>query len=340
MLPLLLVIASLALSESHKFTRSDPPQLSNKKIHLGIRNADISADDPADKEENRKKNEERIDREKARKDEDFSEDERLHGKVKKHVKKALLSPIDAMRGELCLGRVHMIGHDKCMEWLVDECTSKSSGTGLCDRTRAKVKEGCLDGEEKACEYAKRLGIDVSPRTTEPPTTTQTILPTFTTSHLFVTTTQPPAAEIKGTTIPVAAAPAPAAAAAPETEAATEAATEAPAAPAPATEAPTEKPKEKAKEEKPKEEVKEEPKEEPKKDAKPSAPTPYEDPDAKAGLASQGFRGKPVIHKDGETMTGDWGKEYGGPEGHHSNAKSWNVHPLMYLAAAVLACVSA
>lgn len=74
--------------------------------------------------------------------------------------KEIEDPIDVMRGELCWARHFLIEHDDCMAWLVKECTGKYFGTGLCRRVTEEVKEHCLKGHQKACEYAKRLNIDL------------------------------------------------------------------------------------------------------------------------------------------------------------------------------------
>jgi len=38
-----------------------------------------------------------------------------------------------------------------------------------------------------------------------------------------------------------------------------------------------------------------------------------DKTVEGGVPEQGFEGHAVEHKDMETATGDWGKEYGGPK---------------------------
>merc|ERR1719215_358162 len=75
--------------------------------------------------------------------------------------KKMTDPITIMRGELCWGREKLVGHGACMEWLVEECTTKSFGTGLCNRVSKHVKEECIEEkEQEACHYAKLLGIDI------------------------------------------------------------------------------------------------------------------------------------------------------------------------------------
>merc|ERR1740138_1853682 len=41
------------------------------------------------------------------------------------------------------------------------------------------------------------------------------------------------------------------------------------------------------------------------------PSPVTDKTVEGGVPEQGFEGASVEHKDMETVTGDWGKEYGG-----------------------------
>jgi len=224
----------------------------------------------------------------------------------KTVGKSLESRINIMRGELCWQKQKIIEHDSCMEWLVEECaTGHSFGTGLCEKVRNKVKEECDKKHEKACGYAKQLGIDVTTITT---TTTAEATTTTTTTTAEATTAEPTTAE------PTAA---------PTAEPATPAPTKAPepeeAAPSP---------------------VKEEPK---KTDAtKTAKPGGYEAPDAKDGLKSQGYKGKKVTHEDGETQVSDWGNEYGHhPEPEpkpkkSSSQRSSNIHAFMGVAFVVIA----
>lgn len=268
--------------------------------------------------------------------------------------KLMEDPIAAMRGELCMSRTNMIGHSKCMDWLVEECTTHSFGTGLCHRVRDYVKKECQDGDKKACEYAKLLGLDVRPDSdgdgvpdeedafpNDPKETSdrdgdgygdnEDEFPDNPKCH------KAPCEEPTTTTKP-----------APVT-------TVAPVAPAPAP-APAAAKKEPAKEEKAA-------KKEPAKEEKAAAPAPaaakapsaaappsaapgeFQTPDAKEPLQSQGFSGKGVIHEDGKTMTDDWGKEYGHKAGQKptpkSSAQSQKMYPLMYLMSITLAlgCVA-
>jgi len=231
----------------------------------------------------------------------------------KAVGKSLESRINIMRGEMCWQQLKIIDHDSCMKWLVEECaTEHSFGTGLCEKVRTKVKEECGKKHEKACGYAKQLGIDVATTTI----TTTTTTTTSTTSTTTETTTAEPTTAEPTTAEPTAA---------PTAE---------------PTAAPTAAP---AKEE-PKASPKPSPAPAKKKDAADTAkPGGYEAPDAKDGLKSQGYKGKKVTHEDGETQVSDWGNEYG----HHpesepkrrsksSSLRSSSIHALMGLAVAGIA----
>lgn len=263
----------------------------------------------------------------------------------KAVKRTLENTINVMRGELCWGRHSMIGHKDCMDWLVEECTTKTFGTGLCKRVIAHVKEECFDKKNaEACEYARRLGMDVPVDTDgdgvfdkddafpkDPKETKDTDGdgvgdnadeapqdPKCTKKPCEAPTTPAPAAPAPA---PAKAAPAPAqlkedkAAPAPakaEPKAAPAAAKEEPKAPAPAK----------------------------KEESKPGPEGSYKDPVAEDGLASQGFSGKKVTHADGDTATADWGKEYGHDIGKEakksSTTRAWNMHAMVCLVAAALA----
>jgi len=257
----------------------------------------------------------------------------------------LESAINIMRGELCWKRHELMEHHGCMKWLVKECTTHTFGTGLCKKVRKHVKEECLEKNEKACEYAKILGIDMSVDTDgdgvqdkddafpkDPKETKDTdgdgVGDNADEAPNDATCVKKPCEPPAAAPAPEEAkqAPAPAPEKAPEKAAAPAPAKEEPkAAPAPAKEEPKAAPAP-AKEEAA---------------AAPAAPTGYQDPVAKDGLASQGFSGKKVKHGDGETVTGDWGKEYGGHKSEPTKSgglPSRNMHAFMSLAAMALAFV--
>lgn len=255
-------------------------------------------------------------------------------------------PISIMRGELCWARIELVGHVDCMKWLVDECTGKSFGTGLCRRVRAHVKEHCMAKDERACDYARLLGIDISDLDGDKVKEELDAFPAdpkewkdsdgdgfgdneddypndpecHTKKEPCIKPTPPPA--------PVAVSPASAPGPAPaiqEKASAPAAKEEAAAAPAPKKEEPSKAPAPAPA----------------KAPAAASAPAQFQAPDAKDGLQAQGFSGKKVLHIDGETATGDWGSEYGHKkEPKKSGAQMWKVSPWMCAAVAALAVVSA
>jgi len=281
----------------------------------------------------------------------------LPEKVKEKIP-VIPDPIDIMRGELCMARHNVVGHSKCMDWMVGRCISGSFGTGLCDRVRAVVTEECKKKDEKACDYAKQLGIEIDSDKDGVPDKDDAFpnnpKESKDTDGDGVGDNQDdypndPECVKKPCKEPPAAAPVPAPAAASPAPAA---AKEAPAAAAVEKEAPAAAPveKEEAKKEEPKkEEAKKEeapapaPKAEEEKPAAPAAATEYEDPNPKEGLQSQGFSGKKVTHADGKTATGDWRQEYGN-ERHappkKSGAESQRISAWMSLAAASLALACA
>lgn len=300
---------------------------------------------PSDKEEEKKSNKEEDEKTHVEKALETTQD--ALGTVAKTM---VLGPIAAMRGELCLARDDIISHSDCMDWLVEECTSGSFGTGLCTRVKAHVKEECqrnCEGDKEkcqrnkqACDYAKRLGIDVKMDSDSDGVDDEHDAQPHNPSETKDTDgdgvgdnaddyPNDPLCTKKPCIKPVAAqAPAPAASPAPAPANQEAAAVKEPA-------------KEEAKKEEKKEEAKKEEKtpakEEPAaKEAEKSAGK-YEDPSAKDGLASQGFSGKKVIHEDGKTATSDWGDEYGHPpaQPRKSGAQSVAVHPLMHAALATM-----
>jgi len=255
--------------------------------------------------------------------------------------KKMEDPITIMRGELCWSRHALIGHKDCMEWLVEECTTHSFGTGLCNRVGKHVTEECEDKKNKqACKYAKQMGLVIDTDDDGVPDE-QDAFPNDPKEWKDTDgdgvgdngdgcpddpQSQKKPCPVLTTPAPVAAqAPAPAAAApspAPKKEAL------APAAAVEEKEAPAPAPK------------KEEPA--PAKEAK-EAPAAYESPDAKEGLQEQGYSGKKVLHVDGETAVSDWGKEYGHERKGSKPQKSssmrlWQPHALTLVAGAlILAC---
>lgn len=70
-------------------------------------------------------------------------------------------PIDTFRAELCFSRLPMLAHSDCMDWLVKDCNGKYKGSGLCKDVNDHCKHHCQHGDENACDYARKLGMDPS-----------------------------------------------------------------------------------------------------------------------------------------------------------------------------------
>merc|ERR1719215_2095398 len=278
--------------------------------------------------------------------------------------KKLTDPITIMRGELCWGREKLVGHVACMEWLVEECTTKSFGTGLCNRVSNHVKEECIEEkDQEACHYAKLLGIDID-SDDDGVTDDKDAFPNDPKESKDtdgdgvgdngddhpndakcqkkpcpapITTTAPPTTPAPASTrrkTEPAPAPAPTEKKEAPAPALPPALEEAPA-PAPAVkenDAPAPAPAA----------AKETPAPNMETTSAPKNPSAYEDPNAQDGLQSQGFSGKKVVHVDGETAVSDWGKEYGHHKGSlpkkSSSTRLWQPHALTLAAGALtLAC---
>lgn len=250
--------------------------------------------------------------------------------------KQMANPIDVMRGELCWGRVKLVGHSDCMNWLVEECTGHSFGTGICKRVEDRVKTKCIDEHDKeACKWAAALGIhidtdgdgvtddkDAFPEDPKewkdtdgdghgdnedefPEDPTQ-----WTKTTTATTTPKPPPPSPAPAPSVVVAAPAPAPQAKAEPS---------PPAPGPAPATTTVAPATTARQE-----TTPKPTEAPKSAElvtdQTEKPAPYQDPSVEDGLQAQGFSGKKVgPHEDGKTATSDWGNEYGNAKPQHKKS---------------------
>merc|ERR1719238_2496624 len=47
-----------------------------------------------------------------------------------------------------------------MKWMVKNCNKETTGEGYCKKLRRYVKSKCKKGNQKGCDYAKQLGIDM------------------------------------------------------------------------------------------------------------------------------------------------------------------------------------
>lgn len=72
-----------------------------------------------------------------------------------------MDPIEAMRAMMCWGRKNLLEHEKCMKWMTKNCKKETTGDGYCKKLRRYLKSKCRKGNDKACDYAKRLGIDIA-----------------------------------------------------------------------------------------------------------------------------------------------------------------------------------
>jgi len=80
---------------------------------------------------------------------------------KDKAEKKEMDPIEQMRAMMCWGRKKLMDHKDCMTWLVKKCNKETSGEGYCKKLRRYVKSKCKRGNQKGCDYAKELGIDVA-----------------------------------------------------------------------------------------------------------------------------------------------------------------------------------
>jgi len=76
-------------------------------------------------------------------------------------KRKKMDPIENMRIMMCWGRKNLMEHEKCMEWMVKKCKKETSGDGYCKKLRRYIKSKCKKGNAQACDYAKKLGIDIA-----------------------------------------------------------------------------------------------------------------------------------------------------------------------------------
>lgn len=82
-------------------------------------------------------------------------------KVAPKTKRKPMDPIENMRAMMCWGRKNLLEHEKCMKWMTKNCRKETTGDGYCKKLRRYVKSKCRKGSQKACDYAKRLGIDIA-----------------------------------------------------------------------------------------------------------------------------------------------------------------------------------
>jgi len=73
-------------------------------------------------------------------------------------KKPMMDGMEVARMMMCWGRQHLLDHDQCMAWMVQNCKEETTGHGYCRKLRRYVKAKCKRGNEKGCDYAKKLGM--------------------------------------------------------------------------------------------------------------------------------------------------------------------------------------
>lgn len=83
-------------------------------------------------------------------------------------KKPMMDGVEVTRMMLCWGRAKLLEHEQCMNWMVQNCQEETTGSGYCRKLRRYVKAKCKRGNEKGCNYAKDLGIEMEKDTEEIP----------------------------------------------------------------------------------------------------------------------------------------------------------------------------
>jgi len=76
-------------------------------------------------------------------------------------KRKPMDAIESMRAMMCWGRKNLLEHEKCMEWMTVNCKKETTGEGYCKKLRRYLKSKCKKGQQLACDYAKKLGIDMA-----------------------------------------------------------------------------------------------------------------------------------------------------------------------------------
>jgi hypothetical protein len=77
-------------------------------------------------------------------------------------KKPMMDSVEVMRTMVCWGRKKLLEHDDCMAWLVENCKEKTSGDGYCRKFRRYLKSKCRRGNQKGCDYAHQMGLQMEP----------------------------------------------------------------------------------------------------------------------------------------------------------------------------------
>lgn len=85
---------------------------------------------------------------------------RVGGSVKERVERPLMSQISNFRIMMCYQRGDLLRHKECMAFMVEKCSVKSTGQGLCEKLFVYVIKHCQDEDKDACHYAELLGLTV------------------------------------------------------------------------------------------------------------------------------------------------------------------------------------
>jgi hypothetical protein len=75
-------------------------------------------------------------------------------------KKPMMDRIEVTRTAVCWARKNLIEHEACMTWMVDSCKDEVTGEGYCRKLRKYVKVKCRRGNQKGCDYAMELGVQM------------------------------------------------------------------------------------------------------------------------------------------------------------------------------------
>lgn len=135
--------------------KKQDPQPNDKDLEAIMKEADslskgvAKATDDLKKLQNKGK-----EKEKPKDEEEQPKDE------EKNPKRKAMDPVEAFRAMMCWGRKNLLDHEKCMEWMTKNCRKETTGEGYCKKLRRYVKSKCRRGSQKACDYAKDLGIDM------------------------------------------------------------------------------------------------------------------------------------------------------------------------------------
>lgn len=79
----------------------------------------------------------------------------------KYVEKPLMDSIHVFRLMMCWERPELIAHKKCMNYMVHHCAKGRSGKGYCKKLTNMLTKKCLEGDDRAVPYARKLELPCS-----------------------------------------------------------------------------------------------------------------------------------------------------------------------------------